>query len=1038
MSIEVREAPKCINCGYPLTILPGQTQVRCRACSCCMEIASFTQEERRLAEKIEQAAMSMQSAAERLGTAQEASFAELKERLDALQAEQEAALAHRMQKLYERAEEAQHRGNYRKALGYYEELLQINRQEEAEVHWRVLLCRYGVEYVYEQDSERYLPTISNMDEGCVLEDPDLHRAVALARTQEMSDYYRSQAEELERIRRAFCDIRAEQTPYDVFISVKQGDGTGRPTEDSLVALDMYTELEKRGLRVFNSRKSLEGCAGLDYEPYIMAALSSARVMLVMGSSAEYLTSPWVRNEWRRFRHLQEQEGNGRRRLIPYLIGMPASQLPPEIGGKQAISTQSLAPMQQLWRVLDEVFGDAPAAAAKLRQRSFLCPFCGAEMTADGPVGRCGACGNHAAPPEGQPEWLRHLQDAIALREQRAFQASADRFAAIRIFNPTSHHALFGELLAQLQVAFVPVGRDAAQGLKPCLCTAPGQEAVAQLDAVTRQITLHAGLQPQEKECCLNVLQRLKETAESYLRQADAPAWDVLLCCAPEDHPRAEAIRAELEGWGYRAFLANPGLRGNQLREQEIRAMHAAFTARVLLPVAAAAERFYEPGIANEAMRFTAPEGEIIPVVFSADVEIPAEFNPVNALIWDGEDAAEALCSDLMAQIPQVTACSHRGQLLDTWLPGSAGRGRRCVRCGHVQPGAGVLSDDAARLVQRCFESYEKRDFSPVISGMKAASDLVRQQAAGMDEAGRAALRRQMLLMGFVSFSAMLGLRIFRTGSGWQGVVGAYPLTVTQELHRRYAMLKDHLGDVLGDLLHPAYQTACSLAERSASAAHAEVGLTLRTPSDGGSERAFAFAEQLTASLRERGLLVSSCTDRGSGTCWGLHEEEQYAAATQSQLLLALVDSPEDVTSPEMRKQTGRVPEGKAVQYLALTSEAAQGLERVRVVANCDEANAAMLAETLRQRFARHYMRQVVTLGPAYQQHLEELRTCCERGMALTAGSELREFQCVAGMLYRYPGSPFREEERGVALLQEAARYGNAKAIDMCRSHGLRY
>ena len=68
----------------------------------------------------------------------------------------------------------------------------------------------------------------------------------------------------------------------------------------MIAQDIYRALTKEGYRVFFSRISLEGKLGVEYEPYIFAALNSAKVMIVIGTDYEYFDAVWVKNEWSRF------------------------------------------------------------------------------------------------------------------------------------------------------------------------------------------------------------------------------------------------------------------------------------------------------------------------------------------------------------------------------------------------------------------------------------------------------------------------------------------------------------------------------------------------------------------------------------------------------------------------------------------------------------------------------------------------------------------------------------------------------------------
>ena len=51
-------------------------------------------------------------------------------------------------------------------------------------------------------------------------------------------------------------------------------------------------LTTEGLKVFFSRISLESVYGENYEPYIYAALQSAKVMLVITTDRQELNSVW--------------------------------------------------------------------------------------------------------------------------------------------------------------------------------------------------------------------------------------------------------------------------------------------------------------------------------------------------------------------------------------------------------------------------------------------------------------------------------------------------------------------------------------------------------------------------------------------------------------------------------------------------------------------------------------------------------------------------------------------------------------------------
>ena len=70
---------------------------------------------------------------------------------------------------------------------------------------------------------------------------------------------------------------------------------------------LYGLLTGMGLKVFFSRETLQDKLGVNYEPYIFAALKSAPAMVVLGTRADYFHAVWVRNEWSRFFKLKEAD-----------------------------------------------------------------------------------------------------------------------------------------------------------------------------------------------------------------------------------------------------------------------------------------------------------------------------------------------------------------------------------------------------------------------------------------------------------------------------------------------------------------------------------------------------------------------------------------------------------------------------------------------------------------------------------------------------------------------------------------------------------
>ncbi len=214
----------------------------------------------------------------------------------------------------ERRADAFNRGNqFRKDYEFdkaLEEYGQIVKEDptDAEAHWCMALCRYGINYQQDYVADKFIPTCDRLSDTSFLEDPDYQAALRYAKG-DAKAIYKKEAEHIEKIRQELVRVAAQTEPYDVFICFKDTyDGTNKRTPDSYAAQEIYMFLTEKGYRVFFSRITLkEEHLGQEWEPYIYAALNTARVMLVVGTSKEHFNSPWVKNEWNRFRAIRRKD-----------------------------------------------------------------------------------------------------------------------------------------------------------------------------------------------------------------------------------------------------------------------------------------------------------------------------------------------------------------------------------------------------------------------------------------------------------------------------------------------------------------------------------------------------------------------------------------------------------------------------------------------------------------------------------------------------------------------------------------------------------
>lgn len=245
--------------------------------------------------------------------------------------------------LFSRAGDYRRSNEFDKAAALYEQLLS-QRSDDAELYWLLVLCRYGIEYVEDPTDHRRVPTVNRTQFVSILEDKDYRSALRYA-TPAQRRLYETEAREIDRIQRSILAISQREEPFDVFICYKETDDQGRRTMDSVLAMELYKELTRDGVKAFFSRITLQDKLGVAYEPYIFAALHSAKVMVVIGTRAEHFAAVWVKNEWGRY--LALIRSGEKKILIPAYRDMDPYLLPEEFRYLQAQDLSQVGAIQDL-------------------------------------------------------------------------------------------------------------------------------------------------------------------------------------------------------------------------------------------------------------------------------------------------------------------------------------------------------------------------------------------------------------------------------------------------------------------------------------------------------------------------------------------------------------------------------------------------------------------------------------------------------------------------------------------------------------------
>lgn len=322
--------------------------------------------------------------------------------------------------LYDRANHFRRNNEYDKAMSIYEQIL-AEDSTDAEAYWSLVLCRYGIEYVEDPATGKRIPTVNRAQFTSVFDDDNYKSALRCADAAQ-KEIYQAEAKAINEIQKGILAISQKEEPFDVFICYKETDSRGARTPDSVLANDLYHQLTQESFKVFFSRITLEDKLGTAYEPYIFAALNSAKVMVVLGTRPEYFNAVWVKNEWSRY--LALIKNGAKKMLIPAYKDMDPYDLPEEFSHLQAQDMGKLGFMQDLIRGIRKIVSSD------------------GEKTAAKPAATAAAGSTGAAPL---------LERAFLFLEDGKWPDADTYCEKVLDIDPKNAQAYLGKLMAELQV-----------------------------------------------------------------------------------------------------------------------------------------------------------------------------------------------------------------------------------------------------------------------------------------------------------------------------------------------------------------------------------------------------------------------------------------------------------------------------------------------------------------------------------------------------------------------------------------------------------
>ena len=127
--------------------------------------------------------------------------------------------------MYNRATNIRMKNDFDKAQEIYEKILDED-DTDAEAHWGVVLCKYGIEYVEDPKTHNRIPTCHRTLVESVTTDVDYLAAIQYGDVFQRKKY-EEEAKRIAELQNEILSISSNEKPFDVFICYKEKDENGR-------------------------------------------------------------------------------------------------------------------------------------------------------------------------------------------------------------------------------------------------------------------------------------------------------------------------------------------------------------------------------------------------------------------------------------------------------------------------------------------------------------------------------------------------------------------------------------------------------------------------------------------------------------------------------------------------------------------------------------------------------------------------------------------------------------------------------------------
>lgn len=241
--------------------------------------------------------------------------------------------------LLTRAEQLRSEQRYDKAIQLYEKMISLS-PTDADLYWELALCRYGVLFYADGGL-----TLQRTQAHAFTSDSDYQQAVKFA-DDKQHILMQEIAELIDEKQRSIAGL-AVGIGYDVLLC------SGSDSEAVKRSTELYNTLSSEKTNVFFPAVTLDGKAESEWEPYIYAAVNSAKVLLVAATDADTFDDVLLMNICSRF-----LSGDMRgKAVIPILYGVLPGDLPPELSRFQAVNAANLGFEQDIIASIHALLSD---------------------------------------------------------------------------------------------------------------------------------------------------------------------------------------------------------------------------------------------------------------------------------------------------------------------------------------------------------------------------------------------------------------------------------------------------------------------------------------------------------------------------------------------------------------------------------------------------------------------------------------------------------------------------------------------------------